>query len=207
NYVTTAADMMMRSREAVVDYMTPLGLAHLMDTGHHYGPGPWVSELARPEWNPVYYHRADSEGIGFDRTPTGSNAVEQYAEPVARHFSDLDSIEDKDLLWFHHLPWDYRMKSGNTLWEELVSRYDRGVDEVKAMQATWESLQPYVDQQRFERTVNLLEVQLDEATWWRNASIAYFQNVSGLELPEDVEPPPHSLEHYKSLSFPYAPGI
>lgn len=207
DFVATAADMMMRSREAVVDYMTPLGLAHLMDTGHHYGPGPWVSELARPEWNPVYYHRADSEGIGFDRTLTGSNAVEQYAEPVARHFSDLDSIGDKDLLWFHHLPWDYRMKSGNTLWEELVSRYDHGVGEVIEMQATWETLKPYVDQQRFERTANLLEVQLDEAKWWRNASIAYFQNVSGLELPEGVEPPPRSLDYYRSLSFPYAPGI
>jgi len=206
-FVQTAADMMMRSREAVVDYMTPLGLAHLMDTGHHYGPGPWVSELARPEWNPVYYHRADSEGIGFDRTPTGSNAVEQYAEPLAQHFSDLDTIDDKDLLWFHHLPWDYQMKSGKTLWNELVSRYDRGIEEVESMQAIWESLRPYVDQQRFERTADLLEVQLEEANWWRNASITYFQNVNGLELPEGIEAPPYSLEHYKSLSFPYAPGI
>jgi len=206
-FVQTAADMMMRSREAVVDYMTPLGLAHLMDTGHHYGPGPWVSELARPEWNPVYYHRADSEGIGFDRTPTGSNAVEQYAEPLAQHFSDLDTIDDKDLLWFHHLPWDHQMKSGKTLWNELVSRYDRGIEEVESMQAIWESLRPYVDQQRFERTADLLEVQLEEANWWRNASITYFQNVNGLELPEGIEAPPYSLEHYKSLSFPYAPGI
>jgi len=206
-FVTTAADMMMRSREAVVDYMTPLGLAHLMDTGHHYGPGPWVSDLDRPEWNPVYYHRADSQGIGFDRTASGSNAVAQYAPPVARHFSSLDSIDDKDLLWFHHLSWDYRMKSGKTLWEELVSSYDRGIEEVEAMQATWESLKTFIDQERFQRTADLLEVQLNEAQWWRDASIAYFQEVSGRELPEGVVEPVHSLEHYKSLSFPYAPGI
>ena len=120
---------------------------------------------------------------------------------------DLDTIDDKDLLWFHHLPWDYQMKSGKTLWNELVSRYDRGIEEVESMQAIWESLRPYVDQQRFERTADLLEVQLEEANWWRNASITYFQNVNGLELPEGIEAPPYSLEHYKSLSFPYAPGI
>ncbi len=119
--------MMMGSREAVVDYMTPLGLAHQMATGHHYGPGPWVSDLARPEWNPTYYSRADAGGIGFDRTKTGSDAVSQYAPEVARLFGDLKRVPEQDLLWFHHVPWDHRMASGRTLWDELVVRYDRGV--------------------------------------------------------------------------------
>jgi len=197
---------MMRSREAVVDYMTPLGLAHLMATGHHYGPGPWVDDLDRPEWNPVYYHRADTNGIGFDRTKTGSNAIAQYARPVARRFGDLDTVSDKYLLWFHHLPWDYRMKSGKTLWEALVAHYDKGVAEVEAMQATWATLEPYVDPQRFAKTRIYLSVQHREALWWRDACLAYFMRVSGLPLPEDSRAPAHTLEYYEGLSFPFAPG-
>jgi alpha-glucuronidase len=103
--------MMMQSRAAVVDYMTPLGLGHLMATGHHYGPGPWVADLARPEWNPVYYHKADKDGIGFDRTAKGTNAVGQYAPKVAAIFGDRKRVPEQFLLWFHHLPWDYRMRS------------------------------------------------------------------------------------------------
>ena len=118
---------MMMSREAVVDYMTPLGLTHLMGTGHHYGPAPWVSDLARPEWNPAYYHRADSKGIGFDRTATGSNALAQYAPALAQRWADARSTPPEYLLWFHHLPWDYAMPSGRTLWAELLAHYDSGV--------------------------------------------------------------------------------
>lgn len=147
-FVEPALDMMMRSREAVVSYMTPLGLAHLMGTGHHYGPAPWVSDLDRPEWNPVYYHRADEGGIGFDRTRTGSNAVAQYAPPVAREFASLERVAPELLLWFHRVPWDRRLPSGRTLWEALVARYDAGVAEVERMQATWASLERYVDAER-----------------------------------------------------------
>jgi len=202
----TGLAMMMASRQAVVDYMTPLGLAHLMATGHHYGPGPWVSDLARPEWNPAYYHRADRNGIGFDRTREGSDAVSQYAPAVARQFASRSAVGDDLLLWFHHLPWDYPMSSGRDLWEELVYRYDRGVDAVGTMRAQWQALEPLIDAERFDKTARLLRVQEREAQWWRDASIAYFRSVSGRPLPEGVKPPAHSLEHYTSIEYPRAPG-
>jgi alpha-glucuronidase len=119
-------NIMLRSREAVVDYMTPLGLNHLMGSSHHYGPAPWVDNLERADWNPVYYHRADRGGIGFDRTAGGSNAVAQYAPEVARRFALPATTPPEFLLWFHRLPWTHRMPSGRTLWEELVTRYDHG---------------------------------------------------------------------------------
>ncbi|MFD1218279.1 alpha-glucuronidase family glycosyl hydrolase [Microbulbifer celer] len=204
--LTTGQDMLRDSRQAVVDYMTPLGLAHLMATGHHYGPGPWVSDLARPEWNPAYYHRADKNGIGFDRTSEGSNAVAQYADPVAKRFASRSDVGDDLLLWFHHLPWDYPMTSGRDLWEELVHRYDTGVAEVREMRAQWQSLEPLIDAERFDKTARLLRVQEREAQWWRDASIAYFQSVSQRPLPEGVAPPAHSLEHYQAVKYPWAPG-
>jgi len=205
-FVDAAAEMMMRSREAVVDYMTPLGLAHLMATGHHYGPAPWVDDLARPEWNPWYYHRADREAIGFDRTASGSNAVAQYAPPLAAEFNDPATVPMEYLLWFHRLPWDYPLASGRTLWEELVAHYDHGVAEVKWMQTQWQRLEPWVDPERYEKTRQFLAVQVQEARWWRDACLAYFMAQSGLDLPPGVIPPEHSLEHYRALSFPYAPG-
>ena len=152
--------MMMGSREAAVDYMTPLGLAHVMGTGHHYGPAPWVSELARPEWNPVYYHKADARGIGFDRTRSGSNAIAQYAPALARRLADPATTPESELLWFHHLPWDYRLKSGETLWNGLVHRYDRGVAYVADMQRNWNSLRPLVDPERFAQTQAFLAICL-----------------------------------------------
>lgn len=206
SFVQPAAELMMISREAVVDYMTPLGLAHLMATGHHYGPAPWVSELARPEWNPVYYHRADAAGIGFDRTAEGSDAAAQYAPPLARKFASRTQVPEKYLLWFHHLPWDHPMPSGRDLWGELVYRYDRGVAQVEKMRVAWAQLEPFVDRQRFLQASTFLAIQQREARWWRDASIAYFRQVSGRELPQGVRPPEHSLEHYRAQSFPHAPG-
>ena len=205
-FLDPAIDLMMRSREAAVDYMTPLGLAHLMGTGHHYGPAPWVDDLARPEWNPWYYHRADGVAIGFDRTATGSNAVAQYAPSVAERFSDLAEVPDEYLLWFHRLPWDYRMRSGKTLWEELVAHYDHGVAEVEATQAAWAGLERFVDAERFDKTSRFLVIQLREARWWRDACLAYFKERSDLDLPAGVRPPARSLEYYRSLEFPFAPG-
>jgi alpha-glucuronidase len=204
--VEPVVDIMLRSREAVVDYMTPLGLAHLMGTGHHYGPAPWVADLARPEWNPTYYHRADSDGVGFDRTASGSNAVAQYAAPVARRFADRSLIDEKHLLWFHRVGWDERLASGRTLWEELVARYDRGLAEVGSFHREWQALSPYLDRERHTEIARFLTVQEREARWWRDASIAYFQSVSGRPLPPGVRPPRHSLQHYKSLRFPQVPG-
>jgi len=204
--VQPVVKMMMGSREAAVDYMTPLGLAHVMDTGHHYGPGPWVSDLARPEWNPVYYHKADANGIGFDRTKSGSDAVGQYAAPVAKLLANAKTTPERDLLWFHHVPWDYRLKSGDNLWDGLVHSYDRGVTYVADMQTTWTSLKPYVDAERFAETEAFLTIQHREAQWWRDASIAYFQSVSKRPLPAGSAEPAHDLNWYKALKFPYAPG-
>lgn len=198
--------MMLGSREAVVDYMTPLGLHHLMGRGHHYGPAPWVSGGPRADWTSVYYHRADAKGIGFDRSATGSNAVAQYAPPVAAQFGELATVPEEFLLWFHHVPWDHRMASGRTLWDELVLRYGRGVDYVRGMRATWDGLAGKVDAERHAQVAAFLAIQEQEAQWWYDASIAYFQTFSKRPLPAGATPPPHPLDYYESLQFPFAPG-
>ena len=198
--------MMMRSREAVVGYMTPLGLAHLMDTGHHYGPAPWVCDLPRPEWNPCYYHRADAEGIGFDRTASGSDALSQYADRIANRWDDPNTIDPRFLLWFHHIAWTAKRPSGLTLWEELVSEYDRSVSEVDAIAREWTDLSDAIDPQRHRAVTESLAIQQREARWWRDASIAYWQSLNGLPLPENVRPPADSLDAYIGRTFPEAPG-
>ncbi len=207
NFAEPVNKMMIMSREAVVNYMTPLGLHHIMDTDHHYGPGPWVSDLSRPEWNPVYYHKADSLGIGFDRTPSGSNATEQYALEVASMFNSLETCPEQYLLWFHHLPWDYKLKDGNILWDGIALKYQEGVNQVKDIIFTWKSMENYVDEERFKEVQMLLDIQYKEAKWWRDACLLYFQQFSGMPLPETVEKPTKSLEYFQSLKFPYAPGI
>ncbi|MEH3103893.1 MAG: alpha-glucuronidase family glycosyl hydrolase [Sphingomonas phyllosphaerae] len=204
--VDTAVRMMMGSREAVVDYTGALGLAHLMATGHHYGPGPWVADLARPEWNPVYYHKADRAGIGFDRTRTGSDAVAQYAPPVAKRFADPKTTPERDLLWFHHVAWNRKMASGKTLWEDLVAHYDRGVAYVGDMRRQWDGVRAQLDDERWQKTATWLAVQEREARWWRDASLAYWMSVNGRTLPAGVVPPAHDLAWYKAQSFPYVPG-
>jgi alpha-glucuronidase len=198
--------MMMGSREAVVDYMTPLGLHHLMDTGHHYGPGPWVGNLSRADWNPTYYHRADANGIGFERGPAGSDATSQYSRAVAARFSDPKKTPENLLLWFHHMPWDHKMSSGRTLWDELVLHYTHGVEVVSQMRVTWAAQQGRVDAERFAQVAAFLAIQEQEAQWWRDACIAYFQSISKRPLPAGIAAPAHPLEYYKSLKFPYAPG-
>ncbi|HTX23346.1 MAG TPA: alpha-glucuronidase family glycosyl hydrolase [Steroidobacteraceae bacterium] len=205
-FVAPVVAMMMSSREAAVDYMTPLGLAHIMARDTHYGPGPWVSGGPRPEWTAVYYHHADSRGIGFDRTASGSNAVAQYAPPVAAQFSSLARVPEKYLLWFHHVPWDYRLASGRTVWDELVVTYTRGVERVREMRRTWSGLKAYVDPERFAEVTAFLAIQEREARWWRDACIAYFQSVSQRPLPAGVPPPQHTLAEYESICYPYVPG-
>jgi alpha-glucuronidase len=204
--VTRVVDVMMKSRQTVVDYMTPLGLHHLMAEGHHYGPQPWFAGGARADWTPVYFHRADARGLGFDRSASGSNAVAQYFGPVAKRFGDLKTVPDDYLLWFHHAPWDHRLQSGRTLWDELVYRYTRGVDNVREMRKVWDELAPLVDSDRHGQIAAFLRIQEQEATWWRDACIAYFQSVAQRPLPAGYPPPQHSLDYYKALKFPYAPG-
>jgi alpha-glucuronidase len=204
--VAPVVEMMMGSRQAAVDYMTPLGLHHLMGRGHHYGPGPWVQDGPRADWTSVYYHRADQDGIGFDRSATGSNAVAQYFPPVARQFGDVARVPEEFLLWFHHVPWDHPMASGRPLWDELVMRYARGVDYVRSMRFTWDRVASHVDAPRHAQVAAFLGIQEKEAQWWRDASIAYFQTFARRPLPEGQAAPPHPLAYYEALQFPYAPG-
>ncbi|MGA2777161.1 MAG: alpha-glucuronidase family glycosyl hydrolase [Steroidobacteraceae bacterium] len=205
-FVGPVVAMMMGSREAVVDYMTPLGLAHLMASGHHYGPGAWQGGGTRADWTPPYFHRADADGIGFDRGTGGSNAVAQYAPPLAALFNDPERTPEKYLLWFHHLRWDRRMASGATLWDELVLHYTRGWQSVQQMRHTWAGLQRFVDAERYSQIAAFLAIQDKEARWWRDATLAYFQSISGLPFPPGTPPPQHTLDEYKTMSFPYAPG-
>lgn len=198
---------MMRSRQAVVDYMTPLGLAHLMGGEHHYGPAPWEMNETHPSWAPTYYHRADRNGIGFDRTASGSNAVAQYAPTVAHDFGDPKRVPDEYLLWFHHVPWTHRMRSGHSLWEELVERYDGGVAKVVQMRRDWDSLRPLVDASRHCEVAASLAQQENEARWWRDASIAYWQSLNRLPLPKGHARPKHPVDWYKTLKFETAPGF
>jgi alpha-glucuronidase len=206
-FVRPVVQMMMGSREAVVDYSDPLGLASQM-AGTHYGPGPWIapSKHLPPDWSDTYYSRADAEGIGFDRTASGSDAVAQYAPHVAAEFASLKHCPENLLLWFHHVPWTYRLASGHTVWDSLVLHYVRGVATVKRMRRTWRGLSRYVDPRRFRLTAAFLTIQLHEAQWWRDASIAYFQSISHLPLPPGVAPPPDSLKAYEAFCIPYIEG-
>jgi len=205
-FVEAVRTMMLASRQAAVNYMTPLGLHHQMARGHHYGPGPWVSGGGRADWTSVYYHRADATGIGFDRTSTGSDAVAQYAEPLREVYGSLERVPEDLLLWFHHVPWDHRMASGRTLWNELTFRYCRGVNAVRDMQRTWNTLARFVDAARFEETRAFLEIQEQEAVWWRNASVLYFQTFSKRPIEDACGPPPFPLEHYTSIVSRNVPG-
>ena len=185
-FVTPVKGILMASREVVVDYEMPLGLHHLFG-GTHYGPAPW-ERLGRPDWTPAYYHQADSAGIGFDRTRTGSGNVDQYNEPLASAFNDLETCPENLLLWFHHLPWDYRLASGRTLWDEICLHYDRGIRTVDGFRATWQGLKPYVSPALWEETDRKLTIQASDARWWRDACVGYFQTFSGRPLPADAEP-------------------
>ncbi|RYY23620.1 MAG: alpha-glucuronidase [Chitinophagaceae bacterium] len=206
-FVDDVTNMMLGSRETMVNYMTPLGLHHIMATGHHYGPGPWVDNAGRADWNPVYYHKADSNGLGFNRTGTGSDAISQYHESVREKFKDLKSIDEKYLLWFHHVPWTHTLKSGRSLWNELCFRYNSGVESVRSMQATWNKFENEIDKERHRQVKMLLKIQEGEAVWWRDACLSYFSLVSGKRVPAEYEKPAHPLEYYMKLQFRLAPGI
>jgi alpha-glucuronidase len=202
--VATIRSMMLTSREAVVSYMTPLGLAHIMATGHHYGPGPWA-DAGRPDWTPSYYHRADSLGLGFDRTTTGSNAVAQYFPPVRDRYGNRKTVPDSLLLWFHHVRWTDRLASGRTVWNELVHRYSAGVDSVRAMRREWGTVRGAIDAERFAAVDSFLSIQAREARWWRDAALSYFQTFSRMPIPAGYEQPAHPLTYYQQLRCPVDP--
>lgn len=199
-FVNPVKQMMMQSRETIVNYRNPLGLNHIMNFATHYGPGPWYKD---PHWDARDYHKADLDGIGVNRTSKGSQVVNQYARPVAEMFESLNTCPQKDLLWFHHLPWDYRMPSGKILWDELVAHYYQGVDEVSSMRRLWDSMEGKIDAQRFDHVRQLLKMQEEEAIWWRDGCVLYFQTFSKRPIPAPYKQPQHSLNYYKRIPFPY----
>jgi alpha-glucuronidase len=206
-FVTPVKKIMLQSRENTVNYMTPLGLHHIMGVSTHYGPGPWVDNAGRPDWNATYYHKADSAGIGFNRTGEGSNALSQYGPEVQSHWENLQTCPDEYLLWFHHLSWNYKMRSDKSLWDEMVHHYYMGADSVKQMGLTWDKMQGKVDAERFALVQQLMKVQLAEAVTWRDACVLYFQTFSKMPIGTGYPKPEHPLSYYKDMKFYYVPGI
>lgn len=193
-------EMMMTSREAAVDYMMPLGFHHLFAWGHHYGPEPWCEvEGARVDWLPKYYHKADKDGVGFDRTRNGSGNVNQYHQPLADIYDNPETCPEELILWFHHIPWTYMMSSGRTLWDEICFRYDRGIKTVREYQDIWNEMKPYIDAERWEAVKDKLIIQESDARWWRDACVQYFGEFSGMPVPSYVEKPERPLDELKKI--------
>jgi len=195
--------VMLDSREACVSYMMPLGIHHIFAGSHHYGPEPWYNPRGvRADWTPPYYHRADSVGLGFDRTMQGSGNVRQYPDELCRLYNDINTCPENLLAWFHHVPWDHRMKSGRTFWDELCHKYDDGVHEARHFLAVWDAMQPYVDSQRFDEVQHKLRIQARDAEWWRDACLLYFQTFSHRPIPQDMEHPVHNLNEMMQFRIP-----
>ncbi len=180
NFVFLMSTVMEESREACVSYMMPLGLHHIFKFDHHYGPEPDGFKKEYPiEWCPVYYHQADKDGVGFNRSSTGTNAVSQYREPYASQYDKLETCPENLLLWFHHLPWDYKMKDGSTLWESLQYHYNQGVIMTETYQNLWHNkMKAYVDEQRWREVDKRLKIQVENAREWRDVCLSYFRQFS-----------------------------
>ena len=183
SFRNTVLNMMEESREACVDYMMPLGLHHIFMFDHHYGPEPDGFKADYPiEWCPVYYHKADSIGIGFDRSSTGTGATKQYPEPYCSLYDNINTCPEEYLLWFHHVSWDFRMKNGRTLWQNLCGHYNKGVEKVAAFRGTWKLMRPlfeaYDDTERWKEVDTLLTHQYYNAKEWRDTCLKYFQRFS-----------------------------
>lgn len=202
-FVEPVKKLMLESREVAVDYMMPLGLHHLFAFEHHYGPEPWGDiPGGRPDWMPWYYHNADSVGLGFDRTVNGSRAVTQYNPPLDKIYGNISTCPENLLLWFHHVSWNYRMNSGNTLWTELCFRYDHGVQKVREFQKVWDRMERYIDRSRFSDVQAKLRIQARDAVWWKDACLQYFQCFSRQPIPYELERPIHNLEELKKIKLP-----
>jgi alpha-glucuronidase len=187
--------MMLESREAAVNYMMPLGFHHIFAANDHYGPGPWWGPKGvRKDWTPPYYHKADSVGVGFDRTTSGSNAISQYQEPLRSQFNDLKACPENLILWFHHVPWNYKMINGRTLWDDICYHYDEGLQQVRQFQKVWDKLEPYVDKQRFMEVQSKLRSQCSNAQIWKDACLLYFQQFSKQPVPYEIDRPVNNLE-------------
>lgn len=190
-------DMLLKSREVYVNFTTPLGLHHIMGQGIHFGPEPWLERSARPDWTSIYYHRADSTGIGFNRKVSGSNALSLYHPEVQKQWNDPATMDLKYLLWFHHIGWNQKLSTGRTLWDELVTRYYTGVNEVAALQKEWASVKGKVDPEIFADVAGRLAVQHREALNWRDACVLYFQTFSKEPIPAPFKKPDRTLEELK----------
>ncbi|SEW23477.1 alpha-glucuronidase [Chryseobacterium wanjuense] len=201
-FLKPVKEMMLTSRETAVDYMMPLGLHHIFAGGHHYGPEPWGDyKGGRPDWSPVYYHQANQQGIGFDRTKSGSNAVANYFPPLNDIYGNIKTCPENLILWFHHVPWNYQMKDGKTLWEELSYKYDTGVKNVREYQKDWDKVQPFVDEERFQHIQAKLKIQARDAVWWKDACLLYFQTFSKMPIPYDIERPVYELDDLKKIKL------
>lgn len=192
--------IMLMSRETYVNYSMPLGLNHIMNYDTHNGPEPWHDD---PMWTAFDYHKITKDSIGVDRTARGSGATKQYHSPVYEQFNDIKKCPQEYLLWFHRVPWTYKMASGKTLWDELVIHYYKGVDEVRLMQTIWDGLKGKIDGERFDHVASLLKFQEQEAIWWRDGCLLFFQEYSGLPIPTELEQPKHTLKYYKTIPFPH----
>ncbi len=202
NFLTPIKNMMLASREAAVNYSMPLGLHHIFAGNEHYGPGPWYAPPGlRADWTPPYYHQASAEGIGFDRTKSGTDGADQYHEPLASAFNDLNTCPEIYLLWFHHVSWDHKMKSGKTLWEELCYKYDDGVQQVKQFQKTWDAMDAYVDKDIFFSVQKKLKRQVLDAQVYKDGCLLYFQTFSKRKIPLELERPVYDLEYLKAVDM------
>ena len=181
---------LLRPMSASVSIWQVWGLGLLIPDGDPW----WAPKSVRRDWTPPYYHQADTIGIGFDRTETGSNAISQYHEPLSMQFADVKTCPEIFLLWFHHLPWDYKMKSGRTLWEELCYHYETGFQQVRGFQQIWAEAQGFVDPERFTQVQNKLNEQRQNAQVWKDACLLYFRQFSRMPIPSDIEPPVHNLD-------------
>lgn len=200
-FVEPVKNMMLNSRETIVDYMMPLGLHHIFAENHHYGPEPWLSEAGREDWTSVYYHKADSIGLGFNRTITGSDAVSQYFTPLNNIYNDISTCPENLLLWFHHVPWNYKMNDGKTMWDALCYKYDSGVQQVREYQKVWDRMEQYIDYRRFEEVQSKLKIQTRDAVWWRDACLLYFQTFSKKPIPYELERPIYELDDLMKIKL------
>ena len=181
--ISTLRSMLLDSREAYVDYTMPLGLHHLIG-GDHYAPMPENDDPRREDWSALYYHHADAQGLGFDRTRTGSGGVLQYSKALADPWNDPATCPEPLLLWFHHRPWDSRLRSGRTLWEELAAHYRRGAEEAARFETEWAGLEGRIDAERHRAVAGKLRQQAEDAAAWRDKCLAYFQQFSKRPLPQ-----------------------
>ena len=183
--------LMCDTREAVVNYMMPLGIHHIFAGNHHYGPEPWYAPRGvRADWTPPYYHKADSLGMGFDRTATGSNNLAQYPAKIRKKYDTAPEY----LLYFHHISWE-------SVWNLLCSKYDAGVKQAEGFAETWKAMKEYVDPERYQSQQRKFDRQAMDAWWWRDACLLYFQTFSKMPLPDDSPKPRFNLEDLQKYTL------